>query len=178
MPFGLNNAPATFQRLMNKVLRQYIGKFVQVYLNNVIIYSNNLDEYKRHIKAVLEKIRKVNLKLKLSKCQWFQTELKFVGHLVGRNGIRPDPRNVKKIENTEVPKNTTKLRRFLGMAQYYRQYINRYADVAGPLYDMLKENGPVVWRQAQQEAFNIIKTKLVTEPIRAHKIIKKEKKEL
>ena len=107
MPFGLNNAPATFQRLMNKVLRQYIGKFVQVYLDDVIIYSNNLMEHKRHIRAVLEKIREANLKLKPSQCQSFQTELKFVGHLVGRNGIRPDPRNVEKIKNAEVPKNTT-----------------------------------------------------------------------
>jgi len=69
MPFRLNNAPATFQRLMNKVFRQYIGKFVQVYLDDIIIYSNNLDEHKRHIKAVLEKIREANLKLKPSKCQ-------------------------------------------------------------------------------------------------------------
>ncbi len=168
MPFGLNNVPATFQRLMNKVLRQYIGKFVQVYLDDVIIYLNNLNEHKRHIKAVLEKIREANLKLKPSKCQWFQTELKFVGHQVGRNGIKPDPQNVEKIKNAEVPKNTTELRRFLGMAQYYRQYINRYADLAGLLYDMLKESGPAVWGQAQQEAFNIIKNKLATEPIRAH----------
>ncbi len=116
MPFRLNNAPATFQRLMNKVLRQYIEKFVQVYLDDVIIYFNNLSEYKRHIKAVLEKIRKANLKLKLLKCQWFQTELKFVEHLVERNGIRPDSQNVEKIKNAEVPKNTTELRRFLGMA--------------------------------------------------------------
>jgi len=69
MPFGLNNILMTFQRLMNKILRQYIGKFIQVYLDNVIIYSNNLDEYKRHIKAVFEKIKEANLKLKLSKCQ-------------------------------------------------------------------------------------------------------------
>src|SRR6266542_1648869 len=168
MPFGLNIAPATFQRLMNKVLRQYIGKFVQVYLDNVIIYSNNLSKHKRHIKAVLEKIREANLKLNLSKCQWFQIELKFVGHLVGRNGIRPNSQNVKKIKNAEVTKNTIELRRFLEMAQYYRQYINRYADVAEPLYDMLKESGPAIWGSPQQEAFDIIKNKLATEPIRAH----------
>ncbi len=86
----------------------------------MIIYSNNLTEHKRHIKAVLEKIRKANLKLKPSKCQWFQIELKFVGYLVGRNGIKPDPRNVEKIKNAEIPKNTMELRRFLGIAQYYK----------------------------------------------------------
>src|SRR6266540_5410977 len=91
-----------------------------------------------------------------------------MGHLVGRNGIRPDPRNVEKIKNAEVPNNTMELRRFLGMAQYYRQYINGYANVAGPLYDMLKEDGPAVWGQAQQEAFDIIKNKLAIESIRAH----------
>ena len=68
-------------------------------------------------------------------------------HWVGRNGIRPNPWNVEKIKNAEVPKNTTELRRFLGMAQYYRQYINRYADLVRPLYDMLKENGLAVWEQ-------------------------------
>ncbi len=153
---------------MNKVLRQYIEKFVQVYLDDVIIYSNNLDEYKRHIRAVLEKIREANLKLKLLKYQQFQTELKFMGYLVERNGIKPNPRNVEKIKDTEVPKNTTELKKFLGMAQYYRQYINRYADVVRPLYDMLKEDGPAVQKQAQQEAFDIIKNKLATEPIKAH----------
>ncbi len=96
---------------------------------------------------MLEKIRKANLKFKPLKCQWFQTELKFIEHLVGRNGIRPDLQNVEKIKNAEVPKNTTEFRRFLGMAQYYRQYINRYADVARPLYDMLKEDRLTVWGQ-------------------------------
>ncbi len=144
MPFRLNNASATFQRLMNKILRQYIRKFVQVYLDDVIIYSNNLDEHKRHIKAVLEKIREANLKLKPSKCQWFQTELKFIRHLVGRNDIKFDPQNVEKIKNAEVPKNTTEFKRFLEIVQYYRQYINGYADVAGSLYDMLKGNRPAV----------------------------------
>jgi len=84
------------------------------------------------------------LKFKLSKCQWFQIELKFIGHLVGKNGIRPDSQNVENIKNAEVSKNITELRRFLGMVQYYRQYINGYAEVARPLYNMLKEKGPAV----------------------------------
>ncbi len=101
---------------MNKILRQYIEKFVQVYLDDMIIYSNNLDKYKKHIKVVLEKIRKANLKLKLSKCQQFQMKLKFVGYLVGRNDIRPDPQNVGKIKDAKVFKNTTELRKFLEIA--------------------------------------------------------------
>ncbi len=91
-----------------------------------------------------------------------------MGYLVGRNGIRSDPQNVKKIKNVEILKNTTELRRFLRMTQYYRQYINSYANVVRLLYDMLKEEGPAVWKQAQQEAFDIIKNKLATESIRAH----------
>ncbi len=116
MLFRLNNTPATFQILINKILRQYIGKFVQVYLDDVIIYSNNLDKHKRYIKAVFEKIREANLKLKPSKYQQFQIKLKLVGHLVGRNDIRPDLQNVKKIKNIKIFKNTTEFRRFLRMA--------------------------------------------------------------
>ena len=79
-------------------------------------------------------------------------------YLVGRNGIKPDPRNVEKIKNAEVPKNTTELRRFLRMAQYYRQYINGYADVAGLLYDMLKENGPAVWGKPNKKPLTSLNT--------------------
>ena len=95
-------------------------------------------------------------------------ELKFVRYLVGRNGIRPNSQNVKKIKNAKISKNITELRRFLRIVQYYRQYINGYANVTGLFYNMLKEDGPVVWKQVQQEAFDIIKNKLATEPIRAH----------
>ncbi len=108
------------------------------------------------------------MKFKLSKCQWFQIELKFIGHLVGKNGIRPDSQNVENIKNAEVSKNITELRRFLGMVQYYRQYINGYAEVARPLYNMLKEKGPAVWRQVQQEVFDIIKNKLAIKSIKTH----------
>ena len=99
MPFELCNAPATFQRLMNKILRPYISKFVKVYLDNVIIYSRSREEHIKHVRAVLQKIREANLKLKPSKCKWFEQKLTFVGHRIGINGIRPDPRNIEKIKN-------------------------------------------------------------------------------
>src|SRR3989337_2791497 len=84
MPFGLNNAPATFQRLMNGILRDYLRKFCLVYLDDIIIYSKTLEEHKQHVKQVLDKIREANLKLKPSKCQWFKEELTFVGHVINK----------------------------------------------------------------------------------------------
>ena len=90
MPFGLNNAPATFQRLMNDVLRDYLRKFVAVYLDDIIIFSKDKKSHKRHVKKVLNKIRGANLKIKITKCQWFLNEIKFVGHKVNRQGIQPD----------------------------------------------------------------------------------------
>ncbi len=168
MPFGLCNAPATFQRLMNKILRPYIGKFVEVYLDDVIIHSRSKEEHIKHVRAVLQKIREANLKLKPSKYKWFKQELTFVGHVIGINGIRPDPRNIEKIKNAQVPSNTTQLRGFLGLAQYYKQYVKDYADVAGSLYDMLKNDAPEYWEQDQQVAFDNLKEKLTSEPIKAH----------
>src|SRR6266511_3970871 len=168
MPFGLCNAPATFQRLMNKILRPYIGKFVEVYLDDVIIHSRSKEEHIKHVRAVLQKIREANLKLKPSKCKWFEQELTFVGHVIGINGIRPDPKNIEKIKNAQVPYNTTQLRGFLGLAQYYRQYVKDYADVAGPMYDILNNDAPEYWGPAQQTAFDDLKEKLTSEPIRAH----------
>ena len=150
MPFRLCNAPATFQRLMNKILRPYVGKFVEVYLDDVIIHSRTKEEHIKHVRAVLQKIREANLKLKPTKCKWFEQELTFVGHVIGINGIRPDPRNIEKIKDAQVPSNITQLRGFLGLAQYYHQYVKDYADVAGPMYDMLNNDAPEYWGPAQQ----------------------------
>ena len=99
MPFRLCNALATFQRLMNKILRPYIGKFVKVYLDDVIIHSRTKEEHIKHVRAVLQKIREANLKLKPSKYKWCEQELTFVGYKIGINGIRPVPRNIEKIKN-------------------------------------------------------------------------------
>src|SRR6266542_3745911 len=132
----------------------YVGKFVEVYLDDVIIHSRTKKEHIKPVRAVLQKIREANLKLKPSKYKWFEQELTFVRHVIGVNGIRPDPRNIEKIRNAQVSSNTIQLRGFLGLAQYYRQYVKDYADVAGPLYDMLKDDALEYWRPAQQAAFD------------------------
>ncbi len=125
---------------MNKVLRKYLGKFVEVYLDDVIIHSRTKEEHIKHVRAVLQKIRKANLKLKLIKCKWFEQELTFVRHRITARSIEPDLRNIKKIKNVRVLNSTTELRGFLGTAQFYRQFVKDYADIAEPMYNMLKDD--------------------------------------
>src|ERR1044071_1184877 len=106
---------------MNNVLRDYLRKFVAVYLDDIIIFSKDKKSHKRHVKKVLKKIRDANLKVKITKCQWFLNEIKFVKHKVNQHRIQPDENNMKKI------------RKFLEMAQYYRTFIKGFADIARPL---------------------------------------------
>ena len=122
MPFGLCNAPATFQRLMNYVLQDHLGKFVSVYLDDIIIYSKNFEQHLDHIKLVFESLRQANLKIKLKKCFFCLPNIPFLGHIVGRNGIKPDPSKIEKIKNFPVPTNLTQLRTALGLFSYYQVY--------------------------------------------------------
>ncbi len=105
MPFGLVNAPATFQRLMNDVLRDYLRKFCLVYLDDIIIYSKTFKDHKRHVRKVLQAIKSASLKLKLAKCKWFKQEITFLGHKIGVDGIKLDNYNLKKIKEAQPPQN-------------------------------------------------------------------------
>src|SRR6266511_3649205 len=168
MPFGLNNAPATFQRLMNDVLREYLRKFCLVYLDDIIIYSKTLKEHKDHVRKVLQKLAEANLKLKPSKCEWFKEELTFVGHVINREGVKPWEGNIKKILAAKVPETVTEVRRFLGMCQYYRQFIKDFSKIARPLFDLTKKDNDFDWREAQQQAYETLKTKLTSAPLLVH----------
>ena len=119
MPFGLCNAPATFQHIMNKVLGEAIGKYVMVYLDDVIIYSRTFEEHLRHIENALNKIRGANLRLKAEKCHFGATELPFLGHVVGKDGVKPDPEKIDKVANYPEPRNLRDLRGVLGLFSYY-----------------------------------------------------------
>ena len=168
MPFGLNNASATFQRLMNEILRDYFRKFVIVYLDDIIIFSKDKKSHRRHVRKVLNKIREAKLKIKLLKCQWFKKKIKFVRHRISKEGIQPDEDNIKKIRECTSPRDVKGVRRFLGMAQYYRTFIKGFADIARPLYDLTRKDKEFEWTEAQQKTFEIIKEKLMEELILAH----------
>src|SRR6266498_1280991 len=168
MPFGLVNALATFQRLMNDVLKDYLRKFCLVYLDDIIIYSKTLKDYKRHVRKVLQAIRSAGLKLKPAKCKWFKQKITFLDYKIGVNRIKPDDYNLKKIREAQPPQNERQLRGFLGLAQYYQNFIKWFLTIARPLFKLLKKNNHFEWTVSQQTAFDILKRKFTEESILAH----------
>ena len=165
MPFGLKNAPGTFQRLMNYVLQDYIGKFVAVYLDDIIIYSKTFESHADHIKLVFNALRKAILKIKLKKCYFFFPNIAFLGHIVGHNGISVDPAKVEKIKNFPKPADLTDLWAALGLFLYYRKFVKDFAKIAAPMTALLKKETPFQWTEKQQRAFDFLKSRLMEAPI-------------
>src|SRR6266498_2096795 len=119
MPFGLTNASATFQRLMNYVLYDYLNNFVVVYLDDILVCSDTFEEYINHLRNVFIKLREANLMIKLKKCKFSQRKIKFLGHIIGTDGLRTDLENIEKIINCPVPTDVTGVRKFIGLCNYY-----------------------------------------------------------
>jgi hypothetical protein len=134
MPFGLCNAPATFMRVMNDVLRPFLDDFVIVYLDDILIFSKSREEHVRHVKQVLDVLRKEQLFLKLSKCEFGKTSLIYLGHIVGGGELKIDPSKVKVILEWTKPNNVTEVRSFLGATQYWRKFIANFSSIAAPLH--------------------------------------------
>ena len=166
LPFGLTNAPATFQTLMNSVLRPFLDKFVLVYLDDVLIYSRSPEEHLHHLRLVLDALRKHKLYAKASKCDWGKGELAFLGHIIGAQGIRMDPSKLDAIAKWPTPANVTQLQSFLGLANYYRRFVHGFSRVAAPLTALCSpktEGWP--WTSAHDEAFTALKLALTSAPI-------------
>src|SRR6266498_1842791 len=153
---------------INDVLRDYLRKFCLVYLDDIIIYFKSLKDHKRHVRKVLQAIRSTGLKLKPAKCKWFKQEITFLGHKIGVNGIKPNDYNLKKIRKAQPLQNERQLRGFLGLAQYYQNFIGWFSTITRSLFKLLKRNTPFEWTVSQQIAFDIFKQKLMEEPILAH----------
>ena len=153
MPFGLKNAPAVFQRMMDTVLEDLLGDFCLVYLDDVIVYSKTLEEHEHHLKEVLKRFKTANLTVKLSKCKFFEESITYLGHEVSINGIIPAEKNVLKTMSRAIPQNLKELRSFLGMVGHYRRFIKDFATVADPLFSLVKKDAAWQWSSAQQEAY-------------------------
>lgn len=165
MPFGLTNAPATFQRLMNKILGPYYDQFVISYLDDILIYSKTIEEHRVHVDTVLGELEKHRLYVKPSKCEWALPEVEFCGHVIGKEGIRISPKKMETIKSWSRPRNTTEIRSFLGLANYFLEFVDGYADIALPLSELQSDKKPFEWTEAQEQAFIKLKKALVSAPV-------------
>src|SRR5436305_4001424 len=147
MPFGLCNALSTFQRLMNYVLQDYIGKFVAVYLDDIIIYSKMFKQHIDHNNSVLKALRDSFLKIKLCKCFFCFPNISFLGHIVGRSGIAVDPSKVEKIKNFPILKDLKELRAAHELFSYYRKFIKDFFKIAKPMLKLLKKDTSFEWKE-------------------------------
>ena len=140
MPFGLCNAPSTtFQRKMNTLFKDVLYEFVLVYLDDIIVFSKTMDEHIRHLRIVFDLLTQENLKLKISKCDFFKTKIKYLGHIITASGFHPDDGKTRSILNYPEPLNVKQLSSFLGLANYYRKFVREYAKIAHFLTELTKK---------------------------------------
>lgn len=165
MPFGLTNAPATFSTLMNKIFHPYLDKFVVVYLDDIVVYSQSLEDHVAHLKKVFAKLREHHLFVKREKCSFAQMEVAFLGHKIKGGIIMMDEGKIKAIADWEVPANVKELRSFLGLTNYYRRFIKGYSAKAAPLTDLLKKDQGWAWSINCQRAFENLKRAVTEQPV-------------
>ncbi|KAE8728977.1 Phosphoenolpyruvate carboxykinase [Hibiscus syriacus] len=157
MPFGLTNAPAAFMDLMNRVFRPYLDQFVVVFIDDIMIYSRIEAEHDEHLKIVLQTLREHRIYVKLSKCEFWLQEVSFLGYIISARGIQVDPSKIEAILNWKQPKNVFEIRSFLGLAGYYRRFVEGFSIIAAPLTKLLRKNVSFYWGEAQQESFEKLK---------------------
>lgn len=168
MPFGLRNAPSTFQRVMDNVLKDLIGKVSLVYLDDIIIFSTSLQEHIENLKLVFERLRSANLKIQLNKSEFLKKEIAFLGHIITPDGIKPNTDKIDTVLNYPIPKTQKQIKAFLGLLGYYRKFINNFAKLVKPLTVCLKKGNSVILSEEYLKTFEICKHLLTNDPILQH----------
>lgn len=165
MPFGLKNAPSTFQRVMDNVLHDLQGNICLVYMDDIIIYSTSLQEHINHIKLVFERLRNANLKIQIDKSQFLQKEVAFLGHIVTPQGIKPNPDKLRAIKEFPLPKTTREIKSFLGLLGYYRKFIKNFSQITKPFTECLKKGNFIKIDDNYISCFEFCKNLLCNDPI-------------
>ncbi|GJV02953.1 putative reverse transcriptase domain-containing protein [Tanacetum coccineum] len=167
MPFGLTNAPAIFMDLMNKVCRPYLDKFVIVFIDDILIYSKTQEEHVKHLRLVLELLKKEKLYAKFFKCEFWLREVQFLGHVINGNGIHVNPSKIEAVKNWKAPRTPFEVHSFLGLAGYYRRFIENFSKIAKSLTILTQKCKTFDWGEEQENAFQTLKDKLCNAPILA-----------
>jgi hypothetical protein len=167
MSFGLTNAPAYFMYLMNSVFMPELDKFIEVFIDDILVYSKNKEEHVGHLHVVLQRLREHQLYAKLSKCDFWLKEIKFLGHNISQAGIVVDPDKVQEVMNSKPPTIVRQIRSFLGLAGYYRRFIPDFSRIAKPITELLKKEAKFVWSQKCEDAFHALRQHLTTAPVLA-----------
>ncbi|GKB60592.1 putative reverse transcriptase domain-containing protein [Tanacetum coccineum] len=167
MPFGLTNAPAVFMDLMNRVCKPYLDKFIIVFIDDILIYSMDEKEHEEHLKAILELLKKEKLYAKFPKCEFWIPKVQFLGHVIDSRGIHVDPTKIESIKDWVSPKTPTEIRQLLGLAGYYRRFIEGFSKVAKSMTKLTQKGIKFDWGEKEENAFQLIKQKLSSAPILA-----------
>ncbi|XP_058725857.1 uncharacterized mitochondrial protein AtMg00860-like [Vicia villosa] len=165
MPFGVTNAPVVFMDYMNRVFQPYLDQFVVIFIDDILIYSRTIEEHMEHLRIVLSVLREKRLFAKFSKCEFWMSEVKFLGHVISGGGVAVDPSKVEAVINWERPKNATEVRSFLGLAGYYRRFIMGFSKLALPLTRLTRKEVSLSWNSECEKSFQKLKEKLTTTPV-------------
>ena len=165
MPFGLVNAPATFERLMERVLRGIAWSECLVYLDDILVFGPDFGTTLARLEKVLDRLGEAGLKLKAKKCQLFQEEIPFLGHIVSAAGIGADPTKCQQVRDWPVPRDLHEVRSFVGLCSYYRRHIQGFTELAAPLYELATKGTEFEWTDRRHEAFGQLKNALTSAPI-------------
>ncbi|GJV81639.1 putative reverse transcriptase domain-containing protein [Tanacetum coccineum] len=167
MSFGLTNAPAVFMDLMNRVCKPYLDKFVIVFIDDILIYSKSKKEHEEHLRQILKLLKKEELYAKFSKCEFWISRVQFLGHVIDCRGIHVDPAKIESIKDWASPKTPTEIRQFLGLAGYYRRFIEGFSKIAKTMTKLTQKGVKFDWGDKQEAAFQLLKQKLCSAPILA-----------
>ncbi|CAA0810389.1 Uncharacterized mitochondrial protein AtMg00860, partial [Striga hermonthica] len=165
LPFGLSNAPAIFMYLMNRVFHPFLDQFVIVFIDDILVYSRDIDQHKEHLRIVLETLRREKLYAKFSKCEFWLNRVAFLGHIVTARGIEVDPSKIKAVSKWDTPRSAADVRSFLGLAGYYKRFIEGFSKIAQPLTNLTKKAVRFDWSPQCEESFQELKRRLTTTPV-------------